>query len=62
MYFSNFPLAGAQLLFSFSRAGARPSELHAAAKRAYLRQLQQRLAEGWVKDWMSHHPDHFLRK
>ena len=37
-------------------------ELHAAAKRADLRQLQQRLAEGWVKDWMSHHPDHFSKK
>lgn len=37
---------GAQLLLSFSRAGARPSDLHAAAKRGDLRQLQQRLAEG----------------
>jgi len=37
----------AQLLFSFSRAGARPSDLHAAAKRGDLRQLQQRLAEGY---------------
>ena len=55
------PLAGAQLLFSFSRAGARPSDLHAAAKRGDLRQLQQRLAEGWAKDWMSHHPDHFSK-
>ncbi len=46
----NFSVAGAQLLFSFSRAGARPSDLHAAAKRGDLRQLQQRLAEGWAKD------------
>lgn len=37
----------AQLLLSFSRAGARPSDLHAAAKRGDLRQLQQRLAEGY---------------
>ncbi|CAJ1427490.1 unnamed protein product, partial [Effrenium voratum] len=38
---------GAQAVMSFSRAGARPSDLHAAAKRGDLRQLHERLKEGY---------------
>ncbi|CAK9033275.1 unnamed protein product, partial [Durusdinium trenchii] len=38
---------GAWLLLSFTRAGARPSDLHAAARRGDLRQVHQRLSEGY---------------